>query len=469
MSEKIFISYKRIDKKKVLPIVEEIKKKTGVNCWIDLEGIESGDQFERVIIRAIKECEILVFMMTRNSIAPYIDPKTGQPDYDKPSWTEKEVKYALEQKKRVIPISIDGTMVSDCDWLAFNFLGTDCIVYNNKEQKEKLFRNITKWLKKNEGAKVKSSPKDEVKQDPITEVKQSPKDEAKPTSGPISPPEKPASTPSKPSFTYYAIAAAIVLLIAALAFGLWPKNTTVEPTTTESVAINNDSASTNPSSEPSSPALKETKETPQPIAGKETLVKSNQTQPAASSKSTTSQPSTSVQPSQSKPVDENLPTVKGNPHDLDSIGACYLFGKGVKKDPKQAVIYFQSAAQQGLASAQTHLGSCYYSGTGVKQNHQQAFEWFKKAAAQGDVTAQDNLGSCYLLGHGTSKNHTAAVEWYQKAADKGNASAQAHLGSCYLYGQGVTADKNKAIYWYEKAAAQGNTTAKRNLDKLKAN
>jgi TPR repeat protein len=464
MSEKIFISYKRIDKKKVLPIVEEIKKKTGVNCWIDLEGIESGDQFERVIIRAIKECEILVFMMTRNSIAPYIDPKTGQPDYDKPSWTEKEVKYALEQKKRVIPISVDGTMVSDCDWLAFNFLGTDCIMYNNKEQKDKLFRNITKWLKKKEDTKVKPSPKVEVKQDPIPEVKHSTNVEAKTSSQPASLPAKPASPSSKPSFTYMAIAAAIVLLIAALAFGLWPKNATVEPTTAESVAID-DSASSIASNQP----LTEAKETPQPNVGKGKNVKSNQPQPTTSSKPTSSQPSTTEQPPQSEPVEEILPTIQGAPLDLDSIGACYLFGKGVKKDPKQAVIYFQSAAKQGLASAQTHLGSCYYSGTGVKQNHQQAFEWFKKAAAQGDVTAQDNLGSCYLLGHGTSKNHTAAVEWYQKAADKGNANAQAHLGSCYLYGQGVTVDKNKAIYWYEKAAAQGNTTAKRNLEKLKAN
>ena len=464
MGEKIFISYKRIDKKKVLPIVEEIKKKTGVNCWIDLEGIESGDQFERVIIRAIKDCEILVFMMTRNSIAPYIDPKTGLPDYDKPSWTEKEVKYALEQKKRVIPISVDGTMVSDCDWLAFNFLGTDCIMYNNKEQKDKLFRNITKWLKKNEEPKGKPSPKEEVKQDPKHEVKQPTNVETKSSSRPNTLPVKPASTSSKPSFTYMAIAAAIVLLITALAFGLWPKNANVEPTTAESVAID-DSASSLASNQP----LIETKETPQPSAGKEKPAKSNQPQPAAPSKSTTEQSSTSEQPIQSEPVEEIIPTVEGAPNDLDSIGACYLFGKGVKKNPKQAVIYFQSAAKQGLASAQTHLGSCYYSGIGVKQNHQQAFEWFKKAAAQGDVTAQDNLGSCYLLGHGTSKNHTAAVEWYQKAADKGNASAQAHLGSCYFYGQGVTADKDKAIYWYEKASAQGNATAKRNLEKLMAN
>lgn len=37
---RIFISYKRVDEDKVFPIVEEIKQKTGVDYWIDLEGIE---------------------------------------------------------------------------------------------------------------------------------------------------------------------------------------------------------------------------------------------------------------------------------------------------------------------------------------------------------------------------------------------------------------------------------------------
>ena len=41
---RIFVSYKRQDKDIVYPIVEEIKQNTGIDCWIDLEGIESGDQ-----------------------------------------------------------------------------------------------------------------------------------------------------------------------------------------------------------------------------------------------------------------------------------------------------------------------------------------------------------------------------------------------------------------------------------------
>ncbi len=460
MGEKIFISYKRIDKKKVLPIVEEIRKKTGINCWIDMEGIESGDQFERIIIRAIKGCDILVFMMSRNSIAPIIDTKTGLPDYDTQSWIEREVKFALDKKKRVIPISIDGTMVSDCDWLAFNCNGIDCIDYSNQDQRDKFFRDITRWLK-NTITDVKESTDKGAKPEQKIEVRQKPKVEEKQTSQQSSLPTKTADSSSTLPYSYLAIVAVIVGLVIALAFGLWPKNSTVEPTIPQS-SVFNDSAP----SVADSPVLKESDVVP-PVDNEKT--KSNQNNIVASTLPASSKNAEHTSSTKTVSNEEVLPTIKGAPHDLDSIGTCYLFGKGVTKNQKQAVIYFRSAAQQGLASAQTHLGSCYYSGTGVNQNHQQAFEWFLKAAKQGDLTAQDNLGSCYLLGHGTTKNHIAAVEWYKKAAGKGNASAQAHLGSCYLYGQGVTADKDTAIYWYEKAAAQGNTTAKKNLEKLSTN
>lgn len=522
MGEKIFISYKRIDKEKVLPIVEEINQRTGASCWIDLEGIESGDQFERVIIRAIKDCEILVFMMTSNSIAPLIDPKTGQPDYSTPSWTEREVKFALDRKKRVIPLSIDGTMVSDCDWLAFNCSGIDSIDYSNKDQREKFFRNLSKWLKKKEVAEVKPTPKVEekavpkveekpapkveekvepkvdvkptpkveektepkvevksspniekkeepkvdVKQTPKKDVKSTPKVEVTPTPQPETPPVTPDTPRSKPSFTYIAIAAAIVVGIVVLAFGLCSKNTSEESAPPTTVAVE-DSASS-PMLSPTIPENKETQSAEKEVAVNKQPQSSSTSQPTTTQSSANKPDPASTQPAQSKSETEALPTVEGAPEELDNLGVQYLFGNGVKKDPKQAVIYFNSAAKQGLASAQSHLGSCYYNGTGVNRNYKQAFEWFKKAANKGDVIAQDNLGSCYLLGHGTDQDHSAAVEWYQKAADKGNASAQAHLGSCYLYGQGVAADKEKAIYWYEKAAEQGNNTAKKNLEKLKA-
>lgn len=144
---KIFISYKRLDKDKVFPIVREIKNNTGIDCWIDLEGIESGDQFQNVIISAIDNSDIVIFMLTKNFIAPYKDVKTGRIDLTKQTFPEKEVMYALRHNKRLIPISIDGTYVHDCKWLDFNCSGLDCIDWNIEESKQKLLNNLTRWDK----------------------------------------------------------------------------------------------------------------------------------------------------------------------------------------------------------------------------------------------------------------------------------------------------------------------------------
>ena len=142
---KIFISYKRQDKDKVFHIVEEIKQKTGIDCWIDLEGIESGDLFQNVIIDAIDKADIVVFMLSKNFIAPYKDEKTGKVDLEKQTFPEKEVMYALRHNKRLVPISIDGTTLLDCKWLDFNCSGLDYINWNDITQREKLINNLRQW------------------------------------------------------------------------------------------------------------------------------------------------------------------------------------------------------------------------------------------------------------------------------------------------------------------------------------
>lgn len=142
---KIFISYKRQDKDIVFPVVDLIKQKTGVDCWIDMEGIESGDQFQNVIIDAIDNADIVVFMLSKNFIAPYRDEITGEIDLKKQTFPEKEVMYALRHNKRLIPISIDGTTVYDCKWLEFNCSGLDCISWGVEEQKSKLLNNLRQW------------------------------------------------------------------------------------------------------------------------------------------------------------------------------------------------------------------------------------------------------------------------------------------------------------------------------------
>ena len=65
---KIFISYSRKDQEMVFDIVKRIEHQVGVKCWIDINGIESGQQFVDVIMAAIENCEVVVFMMSESSL-----------------------------------------------------------------------------------------------------------------------------------------------------------------------------------------------------------------------------------------------------------------------------------------------------------------------------------------------------------------------------------------------------------------
>ena len=70
-----------------------------------------------------------------------------------------------------------------------------------------------------------------------------------------------------------------------------------------------------------------------------------------------------------------------------NLGWMYDEGKGVEQDFKEAVKWYQKAADQGVADAQYKLGSRYYNGEGVPQDYVTAYAWYNIAAANGDTDA----------------------------------------------------------------------------------
>lgn len=130
MKYDIFISYSRDDKSLVHPFAEYINRSISRNCWIDLKGIESGAEFEDVIMRAIDECQVVLFMLSDNSL--------------RSRWTKREVLYAESEGKRIIPILIDGDKLRG--WFKFHFSNVDYIDIKSEEQKEKLVVNLKSWL-----------------------------------------------------------------------------------------------------------------------------------------------------------------------------------------------------------------------------------------------------------------------------------------------------------------------------------
>ena len=68
MANEVFISYSRKDFEKVRDIKDEIDHLVGINCWMDLDGIESGELFKKVIFSAINRHDTLLFMLTPQSL-----------------------------------------------------------------------------------------------------------------------------------------------------------------------------------------------------------------------------------------------------------------------------------------------------------------------------------------------------------------------------------------------------------------
>ena len=149
--------------------------------------------------------------------------------------------------------------------------------------------------------------------------------------------------------------------------------------------------------------------------------------------------------------------------DMYNEGKKYYYGNGVTQDYKQAVSWYQKAAENGNVSAMINLGYCYKKGKGVFQDYEHAVSWYRKAAENGNADAMYNLGECYYYGYGVTLDYEHAVSWYRKAAENGNADAMYSLGYCYKNGEGLSQDYEHAVSWYEKSAKKGNADAMNNL------
>lgn len=136
---KIFISYSRKDYSSVVKLKDEIDLLLGKGvCWMDLTGIESDSQFVEVIINAINNSDIFLFMHSKSS--------------EQSDWTRKEVMYANDKGKRLVFVKIDSTPLSD--YFAFQFAGHDIINLNDKKQKQKLLKDLAGWC----GARQNTPP-----------------------------------------------------------------------------------------------------------------------------------------------------------------------------------------------------------------------------------------------------------------------------------------------------------------------
>lgn len=134
-NERIFISYKRVDKERVFAIKGEIENATREKCWIDLDGIESDAQFANVIIKAINQCEVFIFM--------YSKEHANIVEYDT-DWTIREISFAQKKHKRIVFVNIDKTPLTD--WFEMFFGTKQQIDATDLSKLNRLYKDMCLWL-----------------------------------------------------------------------------------------------------------------------------------------------------------------------------------------------------------------------------------------------------------------------------------------------------------------------------------
>jgi len=152
MEERIFISYKRVDKERVFKLKEIIERETKEKCWIDLDGIESDEQFGYVIANAIEKAEVFLFM--------YSHAHSIITDFDK-DWTIREINYAQNEKKRIVFVNMDGTPLTK--WFNLVFGLKQQVDARSGDAVKKLLQDLKKWLSKTDSNKTQDSTTSERK------------------------------------------------------------------------------------------------------------------------------------------------------------------------------------------------------------------------------------------------------------------------------------------------------------------
>ena len=129
----VFISYSRKDYDEVKAFVDMLKKRIPtIEVWMDLKRITVADEFDEKIISAIDASSYVIFAVSPNSNS------IGE---GSSKWTKKELVYAKNTDKKVIPVLLNGAKLNS--WFLFEFGRTDCIDTTDTLQVEKLIENLS--------------------------------------------------------------------------------------------------------------------------------------------------------------------------------------------------------------------------------------------------------------------------------------------------------------------------------------
>lgn len=90
----IFISYRRRGGNHLARLIETVLKSLGYEVFFDVESMHAG-KFNEQILRAIESCSDVLVILSENALDRCVDPE---------DFVRKEVEYAFQLNKNVIPV-----------------------------------------------------------------------------------------------------------------------------------------------------------------------------------------------------------------------------------------------------------------------------------------------------------------------------------------------------------------------------
>ncbi|MDD4184101.1 MAG: hypothetical protein PHI01_01630 [Candidatus Izemoplasmatales bacterium] len=102
-------------------------------------------------------------------------------------------------------------------------------------------------------------------------------------------------------------------------------------------------------------------------------------------------------------------------------------------EPKNAIIYFEIAAREGISEAYRDLSEAYKVGRGVEMSPLKSFEYMLKGAESKDIPAMIALAKKYEAGDGVESSFIRAEKWYLEAAKNDSLEAKNELLSLRGY------------------------------------
>ena len=384
MAREIFISYSRKDLDKVKMIKEEIEQATGAECWMDLEGIESGNpNFVKAIVNGIVEAKVFLFMLSNASQSS--------------EYALGEVDLARNENKEIIFVNIDNCVLTREFRLVYG--RSNMIDWNISPQHEKLLRDLKKLLRiKEETTSIVIEDKHEAEEEARRKAEE--EEQRQTTERTKHKIKKKTKSVTRPK-------------LSKLPNQISSQDTIITDPGVQNHLGDDYYYGDNGRKQNYSEAVKWYNKAawqghPQAQFNLGHCYESGKGVP---------------QDNEEAVKWYRKAAEKGLADAQDSLGFCYDNGKGVPQDYFEAVKWFRKAAEQGHDGAQCDLGLCYEEGRGVAQDYTEAVKWYRKAAEQGHNGAQLFLALCYEEGRGVSRNYMKAKEWCNKAAKQGNEDA----------------------------------------------